>query len=161
VVFPVQDASNPVLNIGIFQLMNLSGQVFSDTNGNGVKDAFGEPGLGDWIVFLDNNNDGLPNDGPGTSVTTSDGGHYSFANLGPAPGGVYRVKEVPVNRWMQTTPTVSFPVLTGQNVPDQDFGNFQLFSISGTAFHDLNGDGIRQAGEPGLQGWVITLDKGA
>ena len=30
--------------------------------------------------------------------------------------------------------------------------------ISGEKFNDLNGDGIKEAGEPGLAGWVIDLD---
>ncbi|VVB92750.1 SdrD B-like domain protein [uncultured archaeon] len=30
-------------------------------------------------------------------------------------------------------------------------------SIAGTKFNDLNGNGIRDAGEPGLQGWTINL----
>jgi hypothetical protein len=33
-------------------------------------------------------------------------------------------------------------------------------SICGTKFNDLNGDGIKDANEPGLQGWQITLDDG-
>jgi hypothetical protein len=31
-------------------------------------------------------------------------------------------------------------------------------SISGTVFNDLNGDGIRQPGEPGIGGWTVFLD---
>src|SRR5262249_2841238 len=34
-------------------------------------------------------------------------------------------------------------------------------AISGTKFNDLNGDGVREAGEPGLSGWSIdALDSG-
>ncbi len=33
-------------------------------------------------------------------------------------------------------------------------------TISGVVFHDLNGDGIRQADEPGLAGRTIQLDRG-
>src|SRR5207247_1900390 len=31
-------------------------------------------------------------------------------------------------------------------------------SISGTKFDDLNGNGVRDDGEPGLSGWTIFLD---
>src|SRR5262249_39403341 len=37
--------------------------------------------------------------------------------------------------------------------------SFPVGEIRGTKFEDLNGDGIREAGEPGLQGWHITLDE--
>jgi hypothetical protein len=30
-------------------------------------------------------------------------------------------------------------------------------SVSGTVFNDLNGDGFKQSGEPGLQGWKVDL----
>jgi uncharacterized repeat protein (TIGR01451 family) len=33
-------------------------------------------------------------------------------------------------------------------------------TIAGTKFRDDNGDGIRQEGEPGIQGWTIRLDPG-
>src|SRR5262249_25663136 len=62
---------NVVVDIGNFRFMNLSGEVFRDTNGNGMKDGEEEPGLGGWTVFLDLNNDGVSNDGPGTAVTTT------------------------------------------------------------------------------------------
>src|SRR5262249_36360859 len=32
--------------------------------------------------------------------------------------------------------------------------------IMGIKWNDLNGNGVRDAGEPGLQGWVITLSNG-
>src|SRR5215217_8755680 len=31
-------------------------------------------------------------------------------------------------------------------------------SLAGFAFHDLNGDGARSGGEPGLAGWTVFLD---
>ena len=32
-------------------------------------------------------------------------------------------------------------------------------SISGTVFDDLNADGIRNTGEPGLSDWIVTLER--
>jgi uncharacterized repeat protein (TIGR01451 family) len=32
-------------------------------------------------------------------------------------------------------------------------------TISGTKFHDLNANGVKDAGEPGLQGWTMYVDK--
>src|SRR5262249_18050667 len=37
--------------------------------------------------------------------------------------------------------------------------NFPTGEIHGAKFNDLNGDGIRQAGEPGILGWTIFLDE--
>ncbi|HZT81836.1 MAG TPA: SdrD B-like domain-containing protein, partial [Gemmataceae bacterium] len=41
------------------------------------------------------------------------------------------------------------------------FGNFQPVSISGYKWNDLNGNGAWDAGEPGLNGWAITLTDSA
>ncbi len=39
-----------------------------------------------------------------------------------------------------------------------NFGNFQLVTISGQKFNDLDGDGEKDGGEPGLPNWTIRLD---
>ena len=46
--------------------------------------------------------------------------------------------------------------MTGADLPGNDFGNFQQGTKSGVKFNDLNGDGTKDAGEPGLNNnWVI------
>ena len=40
---------------------------------------------------------------------------------------------------------------------DLDFGNFQYATKSGVKFEDRNGNGVKDAGEPGLPGWTIQL----
>src|SRR5262249_35488204 len=48
------------------------------------------------------------------------------------------------------------------NVPNQDFGNFQLITISGRKFDDLDGNGSDNGGtDPGLGGVTIQLNKDA
>ena len=41
----------------------------------------------------------------------------------------------------------------------KDFGNFQLGTISGQKFNDVNGNAVKDAGETGLQNWRIRLVK--
>ena len=38
-------------------------------------------------------------------------------------------------------------------------GQSQTGSISGMKWNDLNGDGVKELGEPGLEGWTIYLDE--
>ena len=38
---------------------------------------------------------------------------------------------------------------------DPAFGNFENIFISGRKFHDLNGNGVKNGGDMGLEGWVI------
>ena len=42
---------------------------------------------------------------------------------------------------------------------DVDFGNIELSTITGFKWEDVNGNGVRDPGEPGLPDWEITLLK--
>jgi hypothetical protein len=45
-------------------------------------------------------------------------------------------------------------------VSGEDFGNFQLVTISGTVFNDLNDDHVQDNGEPGIPNVVVNLSNG-
>ncbi|MBN2476038.1 MAG: Ig-like domain-containing protein [Pirellulales bacterium] len=47
---------------------------------------------------------------------------------------------------------------TGDVVEGIDFGNLRPGSVCGAKFHDLDGDGVWDDGEPGLEGWTVYLD---
>jgi len=142
------------INIGNFQNVTISGMKFNDVNGNGVKDA-GDTGLQGWTIYLDANNDSTLNTGE-VSTQTDGSGNYSFTGLTP---GTYRVREVQQSGWTRTTANPSAIVAqSGTSVSNVNFGNFQLVSISGMKFNDVNGNGVKDAGDAGLQGWTIYLD---
>ncbi|WP_161602227.1 SdrD B-like domain-containing protein [Tautonia marina] len=42
--------------------------------------------------------------------------------------------------------------------PGADFGVFRLGAIEGQKFEDINGDGVFDEGEPGLEGWEIVIE---
>ena len=47
---------------------------------------------------------------------------------------------------------------SGVDITNANFGNFQLVTISGKKFHDLDGDKTSDGGpDPGLSGWTIEL----
>jgi type VI protein secretion system component Hcp len=140
------------LDFGDFQLVTLLGTVYNDLSGNGVNDF--DPGLKGWTVNL------LDSMGDTVATTTSaEDGRYSFANLGP---GIYTVADVGQDGWLQTEPqvppgTYTVQAVSSTNPGGLDFGHFQRVSVSGTVYNDLNGDGQRDAGEPGLQGWPVNV----
>ncbi len=123
----------------------IAGHKFEDLNGNGIRDG-NEPGIGGWIVFLDDGDDTLnnPTSGDGVCdvfalepcVVTSASGEYGF----PADEeGTYDVREVQRPGWRQTTENPPTAVVTevGQSFGDLDFGN-QRTGIDNTG--DCNGD---------------------
>src|SRR5262249_57322760 len=46
-------------------------------------------------------------------------------------------------------------ITSGSTEQNNTFGNFKQGTKSGVKFSDLNGDGPKDAGEPGLPGWDI------
>ena len=150
-------ANLPGGTFGDFQLGQINGTKFQDTNGDGVRQA-GELGLAGITLFLDTNSNGVLDAGEPTTITDASG-NYLFTNLG---AGTYSVREVVPTGWTMTTINPAAVAMTsGANLSGGAFGNFQLGQINGTKFLDTNGDGVRQAGEPGLAGITIFLDSNA
>jgi hypothetical protein len=154
------DFSNISTTEGVIQ-----GTVWNDLNADSVRavdpvtGAFTDPGLSGWTVFIDLNANRKLDPGEVTTVTAADG-TYQFAGLAP---GNYDVVEVLQAGWntsalfgLRNTVRVTAGTVSTGN----DFANFANLngSISGTMWNDQNLDGIRQAGEPGLQGWQVFLD---
>ncbi|MCL4207257.1 MAG: PD40 domain-containing protein, partial [Pirellulaceae bacterium] len=132
-----------------------------------------ERGLDGWTIQLvDRNTDdvvaeqtthSIDLDGNGVVNPATERGLYRF---GDVPTGEYFVREVQQTGWRQISPAASGAYLVDVpvgviSITDLDFGNQQLGSISGYKFEDLNGDGIRDEGEPGLSDWTIVLDRDA
>ncbi len=149
---------------------SLQGDKFEDLNANGINDT-GEPLLSGWTVNLYNSTGSMV----GTTVTNATG-DYKFTDLVP---GTYIVCEVLPAGWTQSFPssgpscpggTVGYSVniLGGTTVTHRDFGNFVKGEIHGTKFIDLNGNGVKDAGEgcpaapdpnnAGCQGVTVHLD---
>ncbi|MAE63770.1 MAG: hypothetical protein CMJ18_05815, partial [Phycisphaeraceae bacterium] len=159
-----------------------------DVDGDGKLDVF-EPGLPNWTIYLDNNDNGMfdppdPLDPEAYSdpftitafddpdTTADESGQYAFAE----PAGVYKMREVLQDGWLQITPSApDFHLLDlspGEVVDTNiDFGNVRSVVISGVKYNDINGNGQRDFDnanldamnepepvlEPGLNGWTIEL----
>jgi hypothetical protein len=76
------------------------------------------------------------------NVTSGEDGSYIFSNLAP---GTYEVDDPIV---------VSITVKSLVVAPIPIFGKS---SISGFKWNDLNGNGVKDAGEPGIANWQIAL----
>jgi len=142
---------------------SISGTVWNDADGDGVKDA-GEAVLPNWRVYLDTSLDGLL-DGGEKSVLTDGSGVYHFTGLS---AGTFRVRETLSAGFRRVTPGSGFYDVTigGSNgssgtisVSGKNFGNTKLAVIYGSVFKDVNGNGLHDsASEPSLSGWRIFDD---
>ncbi len=154
-VFPTGNIGGK--NFGNFKKGSISGAKFSDRNGTGEWDK-GESGLSGWTINLTDTSDSVLD----TSTTNKDGS-YSFSGLAY---GTYRVHEVipgDPTQWLQTLPQepkyYELTITSGTDFTDKNFGN-KAPNISGTKYNDLNRNGSRDEGEPGLADWTIRLSDG-
>ncbi|MCK4600978.1 MAG: beta-propeller fold lactonase family protein, partial [Phycisphaerae bacterium] len=163
---PLSGQTQSGLDFGVASLPSISGQVFYDSDGDGVHDG-AENGLNGWTVELVDPATGdvlaiavtadRDIDGSGAIDPIEERGTYRFTDLLP---GEYIVRQTAQNGWIQTAPvttTYTYTVDITQHETEGDFGNYQPSTVSGQKWHDLNADGHRDEGEVGLSGWTIEL----
>jgi uncharacterized repeat protein (TIGR01451 family) len=136
----------------------VNGQVYKDSNANGVLDP-NEVGIPGVLVTLKDaaGNDidsdpTTPGVQPTITITDADG-KYSFPNV---PAGNYRVVESQPNGLGSSTPN-SVPVDVRNGNPTTVLFGDTPSSIAGVVFTDSNENGLKDAGETGIAGVVVTL----
>jgi serine-aspartate repeat-containing protein C/D/E len=132
----------------------IGGAKFEDLNANGVRDP-GEPPLSGVTITL------TPSaGGTGQTATTDASGNFLFTNVS---AGNFVLSETVPSGFTQTAPLAgTIPITLAANGSSLGnlFGNFHGIltgTISGTKFNDVNGNGVRDAGEPGTGGVTIEL----
>lgn len=144
---------------------SISGTVWNDLTGNGIREtnagtgAYTDPGLANWVVFVDLNANGTL-DVTDPQATTAADGTYTISGVVP---GTVTIIEVAQSGWRATSPisgTHTLALKNGETATGLDFGNYTLQEavISGTIFADTSKDGVRNAGERGLAGMTVYLD---
>ena len=160
---------NPVVPPLLGSIGNL---VFEDLNNNGIRDAGdpGEPGV--TIELLDGNGNPIldASGNPITTVTDANG-FYEFTDL---PAGDYRVRsslpaahfftaqdagnDDTIDSDVDSTGLSSVVTLgEGENNPTVDVGIAHFASLNARVFFDTNGDGVQDAGDPGVANVVVNL----
>jgi hypothetical protein len=151
------------LNLGYFRRTTVAGFAFEDVNGNGLRDA-GEPAAVNFPVSLLNSDDPAA---PAVATTTTDAtGQYKFGGLGPlqanaaaGPGGAviaYRV-QANLGGFIQTNDPGDVVLRSGVPATGPELALFKTVAFNGLVYDDVNGNGARDAGEPGTAGVVVQL----
>ncbi len=155
---------------GYYQLASIGDIVWEDVNQDGIQDA-GEPGVDGVSVSLYTSGDVLVG-----TTTTSGGGNYSFTNLEPGDYYVEFTEPIGFNFSPQnsggddaldsdanvTTGRADTTTLTpGENDDSWDAGVYRLYSAIGNrVWLDMNGNGIQDGGEAGVNGVTVDLYDG-
>jgi hypothetical protein len=141
----------------------LSGYVYHDVNADGAL-QWGEPAIPGTTVTLT----GVDDLGPVSQVRTSAAdGSYEFTGLRP---GIYTLAESQPAGFLDGRDTVgtqggvagndqlsNLPLSQGTEGVWNNFGEVRPASLSGSVYYDANNNGVREAGEPGIGGVLITL----
>ena len=165
------------VTFGNWEYSQKSGLKFHDQNANGADD--GEPRLGGWTIFVDYSGDGAWQDGEPKAMTSDadvDKGEYTITSIKP---GTWIIKEQAQVDWTCSYPNAGdsdkvwldgqFVVVSnacsysesfesGDEKFGNDFGNWTTTTKSGIKFHDRNANGVQDAGDEGLAGWMIFVD---
>jgi uncharacterized repeat protein (TIGR01451 family) len=148
-------------------LSTLTGSVYVDLNGNGTRDS-GEPGINGVSVTMS----GTDANGQAVNrVATSDAsGNFLFIDLLTPNAAGYAVAE-------PTQPAAYADGLDAAGTAGGSVGNDLISAIhlavntdatgytfgergttvAGTVFKDINGNNVRDAGDPGIPGVILTL----
>ncbi|WP_144720338.1 SdrD B-like domain-containing protein [Agrococcus jejuensis] len=160
-----EDEARRDVDLAFRGLGSLGDLVWFDQDRDGVQDV-GEAGIPDVDVRVT----WLGPDGTGAPVvqvvTTDDAGRW---RLGALPWGVYDVRVVPgdslgsyqqvsavSNDELDLTSSATLSATAPSNL-DQDFGFAGAGSIGDRIWLDQDGDGVQDAGEPGLVGVTVEL----
>ncbi len=164
-------ASVRTVDFGFYGSGSLGDFVWFDANGNGLQDDLATSGLGNVVLELrwDSDGDGAVDTLLATTVTSGDG-FYRFDRL---PAGLLEVRVQPTTLPGGLVPSYDLDGTSSANVAqatlafgedrsDVDFGYWvQLIGSSGAlgdlVWWDMDGDGIQDAGEPGIDGVVVNL----
>ena len=138
-----------ILQLGAPRTGMAAGSVFDDRNANGIQDV-SELGIaGASIDVL------VPSSGTVLSSTlTGPSGAYQFHNL---RAGSYLVRESDLPGYASSTPNLVSVSVVPDGLAHADFGDRLAASVGGVVFSDLNGDGVRAPGEPGIPGVPVDL----
>ncbi len=123
----------------------ITGRVFKDPPRDGAEP--GKPGIGGVTIQLVQNGVVVA-----TTVTAADGS-YAFNGLA---AGSYTVTEVQPAGYGSSTPNSVAVNLTAGSNARVDYGE-TVSTLAGAVFVDTSNDGVRQPGEAGIAGVVVTL----
>ena len=141
------------VDFGNAQVASLAGTKYHDQDADAVRQPH-EPGLPGFSVQIVAT---LP-DGSvrtQTAVSAADG-RWS---AGPFPYGTTwtATEATPAAPWRQTAPAggIGWSGTLDADRDGIDFGNARYYRLRGVKYHDQNGNGARDPGEPGLAGWTF------
>lgn len=143
-------------NFGNRELPSIRVTKWSDQDNSGTINA-PDTRVPNWRFYIDANNNNQLDSGEVDALTDANGNAF-FLGL---TAGTYRIREVLEPGWSLVLPSVGYVdvmIAANDGQKTAEFLNVLPNRINGVKYHDINGNGSRDSGEPGLSGWRIYLD---
>ncbi|MFZ1983427.1 MAG: SdrD B-like domain-containing protein [Desulfatitalea sp.] len=150
---------------------SLAGTVYHDVDDNGSMNG-GDAGLPNVTITLSGTSASGNNVCtliPSCTTTTAGDGTYSFQGLPASNGTGYTLTETQPTDYVSRSNNIGTAggvagvntftgviLTTGASAANYRFGE-KTGSLTGFVYHDLNNDGVQDAGEPGIDGVLLTL----
>ncbi len=145
----ILDALAAANYFGILPLGKIHGVVYNDLNGNGFRDV-NDSGMAGVVIHCIG--------AKAESTVTDVNGAFVLDSL---PVGSFTISETIPPNYYQSAPgsgTHTFSLLFKADTSGIDFGNYtNTGAFHGVVFNDTNANGVRDAGEPGLAGWKVSV----
>lgn len=150
------------LHFGNVEVATVSGVKWEDTNADGTR------ALTEIDVVPNFTIQAIPVDGVGDldptrmtkTTTTNNAGEYQFSFLA-GDYGIWRISEAQTTGWVQTFPTLptyyEVNIQPGNIVTGQDFGNWEMPTVTGMKWSDTTPDGMFALGELPVPDWPFFL----
>lgn len=134
---------------GFAQASKISGVVYYDTNGDGIRNL-GEPGLENVQLSLL-----FPNNVDPVLTTTDANGYYEFNGINTS--GIYYIEEIDLNGHSSTTANkLPLNIIVGTN-STVNFGDITGGKLTGFTFSDTNGNQMYETTELSIGGVLISV----
>lgn len=171
IVLPL-NATVSQVNFGEVKPAQINGAAYIDTNGDGTRQPGETFGLPNVTVTLTGTDD--VGAAVNQTATTNASGGYSFTNLRPGTYTVTETRPAGINATGAQVGTGAATAGTGSsnattqvlsgvglvsesNAINYNFGHQGDTQLTGSVYVDLNGNGQRDAGEPGIAGVAVSL----
>lgn len=131
----------------------ISGTVWEDFNGDGIRDS-GDDGVANMCIFNDADNDGVKDDGE-TEIASDATGAFRY---GPVIDGVYHLRSCS-DTYFTTSPDngVQDFTIAGEPSLNYEWIVVRPATVNVPKWHDFNGNGTRDEGDAGIPGWQMSL----
>lgn len=134
----------------------ITGRIYNDVAADAARSA-SDPGAPGTVVFLDDNNNDILDPNEASTTTAADGTYAFFPSL--TSNYSTTIRQIAPTGWSVVSPAsiAVTNLVPGALSAGNDFLDVQVVTLGGTVYNDVNNNGKKDPGEPGVPYVTITI----